>query len=133
MFKYPWDVAAAIKARGGYFELTPDRKAFFVRRVRPTTEEVEWIKANRDWMLLHVQHLLPPESFKQLQRSGALNIGMRHGKRRESERADSDSRRIGARQIDLGIDSGDTASVDGAMHGPATPAAEYDERDAKRP
>jgi hypothetical protein len=77
VFKYPWEVAEAIKARGGYFELTPDRSGFFVRRVRPTPDEVEWIKANRDYMLLHVQHLLPPESFKALQRSGILNLEKR--------------------------------------------------------
>lgn len=77
MFKYPWEVAAAIKARGGYFELTPDRSGFFVRRVCPTPDEVEWIKANREYMLLHVQHLLPPESFKRLQWSGELNLERR--------------------------------------------------------
>lgn len=70
-FREAWQVADAIKARGGYFELTPDRSGFFVRRVTPTADEVEWIKANRANMLLYVQHLLPQESFKQLQRSGA--------------------------------------------------------------
>ena len=73
-FRYPWEVAAAIKARGGRFELTDDRSRFFVRGTRPTEEERDWITANRDYMLLHVQHLHPPEPFLLLQRSGQLNL-----------------------------------------------------------
>lgn len=74
-FKWAWDVAASVKRRGGRFELTPARDGFYIRGTQATAEELAWIRQNRDRMLQHVQHLLPVEGFKQLQRSGALNIG----------------------------------------------------------
>jgi hypothetical protein len=77
VFKFPWDVAAAIKARGGRLELDAGRAGFFVRGTQPTEAERAWIVANREAMLNHVRHLHPPESFLRLQRSGELNLERR--------------------------------------------------------
>lgn len=76
---WPWDVSSAIKARGGRIELTADRTGFHVRGTEVTPEERAWIAANRPQMLNHAQHLNPPESFRALQRSGALRLERRNG------------------------------------------------------
>jgi hypothetical protein len=60
-FAYPWAVASG----------------FYIRGTLPTADELAWIRANRDYMLIHVQHLLPPESFLRLQRDGTLNLNRR--------------------------------------------------------
>lgn len=131
-FKHAWEVAAAIKTRGGYFELTPDRAGFYVRRVAPTPDELAWIRLNRDRMLACVQGLLPPESFLKLQRNGEFNIGgNRRGNRRVVEEGspDSDRGRPPARQEHLGFDAGVSAEADAPVHRSPTPASDVDERD----
>lgn len=72
-----WDLSARIIARGGKFEMTPDRSGFYVRNTHLTDDEKEWVKANRPEMFAHVLHLCPHPNFQALKRSGALNLEKR--------------------------------------------------------
>lgn len=69
-WRYPWDFVRHIERsrQGRSFGLSPDRKQFFIRGVRSASDltqaEQEYIRDNRDRILQHVQHLLPPPEFK---------------------------------------------------------------------
>jgi hypothetical protein len=98
-WEYPWDFVRHIESRRARFALTPDRLQFRIIGTKVTADELAYIHANRDRILQHVQHLIPPPEFIRQRDLGWP--GWKTQRKAMSNEADPNSRASEDRQVDV--------------------------------